>query len=124
MPQSELQLQPGGAPAWPEPAPGKHVVAYEFGPFRLDLPRRQLSKAGSPISLTPKAFDVLVALIRHRDRVFTKEELFAAVWPNAYVTEDSLTQNVWTLRRALGEDKAQPTYIATIPRTGYRFIAE
>ena len=124
MPQSELQSQPGGAPTVPEKAPGKPIVAYEFGPFRLDLPLRQLSKDGSPISLTPKALDVFVALIRHRDRVFTKEELFAAVWPNAYVTEDSLTQNIWALRRALGDDKAQPTYISTIPRTGYRFIAD
>src|SRR5688572_2094222 len=124
MPQSELQSQPGGARGVPEMAPGKPTVAYEFGPFRLDVPLRQLSKDGTPISLTPKAFDVFVALIRHRDRVFTKEELFAAVWPNAYVTEDSLTQNIWAVRRALGDDPAQPTYIATIPRTGYRFIAE
>src|SRR5688572_10182084 len=124
MPQSELQSQPGGARGVPEMAPGKPTVAYEFGPFRLDVPLRQLSKDGTTISLTPKAFDVFVALIRHRDRVFTKEELFAAVWPNAYVTEDSLTQNIWALRRALGDDKAQPTYIATIPRTGYRFVAD
>jgi eukaryotic-like serine/threonine-protein kinase len=100
------------------------VRAYDFGPWRLDLAAHKLLKGGQPIALTPKAFDVLVTLIRHRHRVISKEELLAAVWPSSYVTEDSLTQNIWALRRALGDDSAQPLYIATVPKTGYRFVAD
>jgi DNA-binding winged helix-turn-helix (wHTH) protein/Tol biopolymer transport system component len=100
------------------------IVAFEFGPFRVDLSTRQLSRDGETIPLTPKAFDVLVALIRNRGSVISKEGLLATVWPNAFVTDDSLTQNIWAIRRALGEDSAQPIYVSTLPRVGYRFIAQ
>lgn len=104
--------------------PEGRVAAFEFGPFKVDLSTRQLSREGETIPLTPKAFDVLVALIRSRGSVVTKEGLLAVVWPKAFVTDDNLTQNIWAIRRALGDDSAQPLYVSTIPRVGYRFVAD
>jgi DNA-binding winged helix-turn-helix (wHTH) protein/Tol biopolymer transport system component len=105
-------------------APEAHVTGFEFSAFTVDLSRRQLLKERESIPLTPKAFDVLVALIRNRPRVVKKDELLAAVWPNAFVTDDSLTQNIWAIRRALGDHSGQPAFVSTIPRVGYRFVAE
>jgi eukaryotic-like serine/threonine-protein kinase len=96
---------------------------YTFGPFRLEVATRTLTREGEPIVLTSKAFDTLLVLIRHRDRVVDKDELVKQVWPDTFVSDDSLTHSVSVLRRALGEDSAQPVYIATIPRRGYRFHA-
>jgi DNA-binding winged helix-turn-helix (wHTH) protein/Tol biopolymer transport system component len=106
------------------PDPDVRIAAFAFGSFKLDLSTHQLLRDGEPIALTPKAFDLLAALIRNRGRVMTKEDLMAAVWPNAFVTDDSLTQNVWAIRRALGDDSAQPLFVTTLPRVGYRFVAE
>ena len=92
--------------------------SYEFGRFQLDVRARHLLKDGEVVPLTSKAFDALLLLVRHRDRVVTKDELMHAVWPNTFVSDDSLTQAISSLRRALGDAE----YIATIPRRGYRFI--
>ena len=99
------------------------VVEYLFGPFRLDGASMQLTRGGDVVGLTPKAFDTLLVLIRNRHRLVRKDELMNAVWADSYVSEDSLTQNITALRRALGDDPHQPDYISTIPRRGYRFIA-
>ena len=97
---------------------------YAFGPFELDVSGNQLTRAGQPITLpTRRVFDTLVELVRHRDRVLPKEELIKLVWPDAFVTDDSLTQCISILRRALDDDSSHPTCIATIPRIGYRFVA-
>ena len=96
---------------------------YAFGPFRLDVGAQQLTRDGRPVDLTPKAFRTLVVLVRHHDRVVTKEEIISAVWPDSYVSDDSLSQNIWTLRRVLGDHSTHPEYIATLPRRGYRVIA-
>ena len=96
---------------------------YTFGPFRLEVATRTLSREGEPVTLTSKAFDTLLVLLRHRDRVVEKEELVKFVWPDTFVSDDSLTHSVSVLRRALGDDSAQPVYIATVPRRGYRFLA-
>jgi DNA-binding winged helix-turn-helix (wHTH) protein/Tol biopolymer transport system component len=76
------------------------------------------------VQLPPKAFDTLLHLVKHRDRTLTKDELLAMVWPNSYVTEESLTQNIFLLRRALGDDSDRSKFITTISRRGYRFVAE
>ena len=102
----------------PAPAP-----IYAFGPFRLDLQQHLLFRDEQPLAVTAKAFEVLAWLVRHHDRVVEKEELLAAVWPDAFVSEDSLTQAISMLRKAMGEDSTQPSYIATVPRRGYRFVA-
>jgi eukaryotic-like serine/threonine-protein kinase len=97
---------------------------YEFGPFRLDTGERVLLRAGALVPLTPKALDTLIALVRHGGHVLEKEELLKAVWPDTFVEEATLAQNVFTLRKALGNGQGDgQRYIETIPRRGYRFIA-
>jgi eukaryotic-like serine/threonine-protein kinase len=105
-----------------EPSPAD-PVEYLFGPFRLDVASMQLTRGDEAVGLTPKAFDTLLVLIRNRQRLVRKDELMSAVWADSFVSEDSLTQNITALRRALGDDSHQPEYISTIPRRGYRFIA-
>jgi DNA-binding winged helix-turn-helix (wHTH) protein/Tol biopolymer transport system component len=99
------------------------ATCYEFGPFRLDLRRRQLLRGDEVVPLTPKAFDLLRVLVTHADRVIEKDELMKRVWPDSYVGEDSLTQNVAVLRKVLGDASDSPKYIATIHKHGYRFVA-
>ncbi|MGC9946573.1 MAG: winged helix-turn-helix domain-containing protein [Bryobacteraceae bacterium] len=97
---------------------------YEFGPFRADGLRRLLFRDGQPVPLTSKAFDTLLVLIRNRDRVLEKDELLKTIWPNSFVEEANLAQNVSSLRKALGEVPGEHRYIATIPGRGYRFVAD
>src|SRR4029453_2113339 len=75
------------------------------------------------VALSPKAFDTLGLLLRHRHRVLPKDELFREVWGDVRVSEDSLTQTISSLRRALGDDRSHAEYITTVPRRGYRFVA-
>src|SRR5262245_22560964 len=92
-----------------------------FDRYVLDLSRQCLLRGGSEIPLRPKTFAVLQFLAARSGRLVTKEELFAAVWPNLAVTDDVLVQRIGELRRALAEDGA--TIIRTVPRRGYRFEA-
>lgn len=95
---------------------------FEFGPFQADTVRRLLLRDGQAVPLTSKAFDTLVVLVRNRDRVMDKEELLKAIWPNSFVEEANLAQNVSALRKALGDQPGEHRYIATIPGRGYRFV--
>jgi eukaryotic-like serine/threonine-protein kinase len=97
---------------------------FEFGPFRLDLRARLLTRAGEPLPLAPKSFDVLAYLVLHAGRAVSREELLAAVWPDVVVSDGSLTQAVFVVRRALGESEDGPGFLATVPRVGYRFSAD
>jgi DNA-binding winged helix-turn-helix (wHTH) protein len=99
------------------------VVEYAFGPFRLDTKALQLYRGDEPVALTPKAFDTLLELVRNDGRLVRKESLLQAVWPGAFASEDSLTQNITALRKALGDHATAPDYIETKPRRGYRFVA-
>jgi eukaryotic-like serine/threonine-protein kinase len=103
--------------------PAPPFEAYSFGPFKVDAAALQLRRGEEQIPLPPKAFDTLLILLRNRNRVVTKDELMRLVWRDAFVTEDSLSQTISTLRRVLGDDSNQPHFIATVPRRGYRFIA-
>ena len=109
------------------PATGKtsapHVL-YDFGPFRLDPPKRLLLREGRPLALTPRAFDILVVLIENRGRVVDKDELMRLVWADVVVEEANLTQSVFTLRKLLGDGPHEHRYIATVPRRGYQFVAD
>jgi DNA-binding winged helix-turn-helix (wHTH) protein len=78
---------------------------YEFGPFHLDLAERRLLRDGKPVALTPMAFETLVTLIERRGRLVEKEELLKTLWPNSFVEEHNLANNISTLRKALGEAK-------------------
>lgn len=95
---------------------------YDFGPFRVDAVQRLLFRDGAPIPLTPKAFDTLLMLIRNSGRILGKEELLKGIWPDTFVEEATLAQNVFTLRKALGGSEGNQ-YIQTIPKRGYRFVA-
>ena len=97
---------------------------YEFGPFRLDTEERLLLRDGKPISLTPKAFETLIALVRRSGHLVEKELLLKEVWPETFVEEANLTQNIFTLRKVLGQRKDGGQYIETVPKRGYRFIAD
>lgn len=99
------------------------TIIYEFGPFRLDPVKRLLLREGEAVPLTPKTFEVLVALVENSHRVLEKSELMTAVWPDSFVEESNLTQSVFMLRKALGENSAEHRYIVTVPGRGYRFVA-
>src|SRR5580698_5250797 len=94
---------------------------YRFGAFSLDSCKRTLSRAGSPVSLTPKAFDVLHFLVQNPSRLVTKEELLQAVWGSTFVEEGNLTQYISHLRKALGDNTEDSRLIVTIARKGYQF---
>ena len=95
-----------------------------FGPFRLDVAERLLSRNGEPISLPPKAFETLVVLVENSGRLVTKKELTDRLWPDAFVEEANLANNVSLLRKVLDDDRQDIKYIETIPKWGYRFTAK
>lgn len=94
-----------------------------FGPYRLDFERRRLLRGTEPVLLHQKALEILIALVEHRGEVVSKDELMQSVWPDAFVEESNLTQNIFVLRKALGEGPKENRYIATIPGRGYCFVA-
>jgi len=94
---------------------------YEFDSFQVDARRRLLFQEGRPVRVTPKAFDILLGLVRSGGRVISKHELMSSIWPNCFVEEGNLAQNIFLLRRVLGERKNEHKYIITIPGVGYRF---
>src|SRR5882762_11652704 len=96
---------------------------YEFGPYRLERSARRLLRAGEPVALTPKAFDVLLALVERHERVVDKAELMKLVWPDSFVEEANLSQTIFVLRKTLGDDADGRPFIDTVPRRGYRFAA-
>jgi TolB-like protein/DNA-binding winged helix-turn-helix (wHTH) protein/Tfp pilus assembly protein PilF len=100
----------------------KHL--YEFGPFRVDDSERLLLCDGEPVAVTAKVFDLLLLLVRNRGHALSKDELMNKLWPDTAVEENNLTVNMSALRKALNEDPSQPRYIETIPRRGYRFVAD
>lgn len=95
----------------------------EFGPFRMDRVRRRLLNEGRMVPLTSKAFDTLLALVESGGEVVEKEDLMRKVWPDSFVEEGNLTQNISVLRKTLGESPGAHRYIVTVPRVGYRFVA-
>lgn len=101
-------------------------TSYEFGDFELDVAQQRLSRrdGGSSVPLTGKPFDALVYLIEHAGEALDKDTLLKAIWPGAVVEENSLTQVISSLRQLLGEERGENRYIATLPRKGYRFVAD
>src|SRR5277367_2717452 len=93
---------------------------YEFGPFRVNPEKETLLRAGEPISLTPKTFQILLVLVRHSNEVVTKEDLMKTVWPDTFVEEANLSRNIFMLRKALGERPQDHRYVVTVPGRGYR----
>ncbi len=96
---------------------------FEFGPFRLEAAERRLSRDGAePVQLPPKVFDLLVLLVENRGRLLDKSFLLESLWPGTFVEEANLSVNVSLLRKALGDGVGE-TYIETVPKRGYRFVA-
>jgi DNA-binding winged helix-turn-helix (wHTH) protein/Tol biopolymer transport system component len=93
----------------------------EFGGFRVDPAHRLLLRDDKPVPLQPKAFDILLALLRNSEEVVLKDDLMKMVWPDTFVEEANLAQNISVLRKALGEAKGENRYIVTVPGKGYRF---
>ena len=93
---------------------------YEFGPFHIDVQREIVLRAGEPVPLTPKTFQILLVLVRHNQEVVTKDNLMRAVWPDTFVEEANLSRNIFMLRKALGETPQEHRYIVTVPGRGYR----
>ena len=97
---------------------------YEFASFRLNANERLLLRAGEVVPLPPKAFDVLLALVEQPGHLLEKEELLKTVWPDSFVEENNLADNISKLRKVLGEGVNGVKFIETVPRRGYRFVAE
>src|SRR5580658_534182 len=97
---------------------------YRFGEFVLNPGMRSLSRADSPVSVTSKAFDVLLFLAQNPNRLVTKQELLEAVWGDTFVEEGNLTQYISHLRKALGDNSEDAHLIVTIARKGYQFAGD
>lgn len=95
---------------------------YEFGLFRLDTEARLLFRTGERVVLTPKAVDLLIALVAAEGKPIGKDDLLQKIWPDTVVEEGSLTSHISLLRKALGEGHDEPQFIETIPKRGYRFV--
>jgi DNA-binding winged helix-turn-helix (wHTH) protein/tetratricopeptide (TPR) repeat protein len=103
--------------------PHSKTPFYEFGQFRFNVALRLLTRDGVVISLGPKAAEILLTLLRNAGEIVGKEDLMKEVWPDSFVEEANLTQNIFTLRRALGDTRTEAKFIETVARRGYRFVA-
>ena len=100
------------------------VSAYEFGPFRLEVAEHRLLQNGRPVPLRAKLFEALLMLVRRHGRLLEKGEFVSALWPDAVVEEGNLSHTISILRKTLGESATGQRYVETVPKTGYRFIAD
>ena len=116
------RMRPISPPEQPISVPNGDYV-YQFGIFKLDPAERSLTRRGESVPLTPKAFDTLCVLVENSERLVSKQQLLERVWPETYVEEKTLAQNVFTLRKALGVDSHGRDYIETVPKKGYRFFS-
>jgi DNA-binding winged helix-turn-helix (wHTH) protein/pimeloyl-ACP methyl ester carboxylesterase len=99
-------------------------MTFIFENCEIDCDRRELSRKGTVTHVEPQVFDVLVHLVRHRDRVVSKEELIRDVWDGRFVSDDTLTSRVSAARRAVGDTGAEQRLIRTVTRRGFRFVGE
>jgi Tol biopolymer transport system component/DNA-binding winged helix-turn-helix (wHTH) protein len=100
------------------------ATRYQWDDFVLDLDSYRLERAGAALSLEPKAFNLLVLMIQRPGHLFTKQEIFEALWPDTAVTDHALTRVVAQLRRVLGDEAREARYLETVPTRGYRWIKE
>ena len=103
---------------------GRTNIVYEFGPFRLEVGEHRLMREGHPVPLTGKAFDTLCVLVERHGKLVSKQDLISAVWPETTVEENNLDRNISALRKALGGQSTGQSFIETVPRVGYRFVAQ
>ncbi len=105
------------------PPPGQ-IPGFRFAEFALDPADRRLDGASGPVELNARYLDALILLVSEQGRLVSKDRFMGEVWRGIPVTDEALTQCIRTLRKALGDDAAQPRFIETVPKHGYRFIAE
>ena len=98
-------------------------IYYHFGPFRLDVAARMLLCDGEIIPLTPKIFETLLVLLQHQGKLVERSLLIQTVWHDEYVEEGNISSTIYLLRKALGDNRNDHSYIVTISRQGYRFVA-
>jgi DNA-binding winged helix-turn-helix (wHTH) protein len=98
------------------------VTLYCFDDIAVDCENFRVRKNGQGVTLTPRAFDVLIFLLKNGGRVVEKQEIFDSVWKDAFVSDNALTKIVKEIRHALGDSAEAPRYIETVPKRGYRFI--
>ena len=98
-------------------------MRFNFDAWTLDADRRLLLRGGEPVSLSPKAFDLLKVLVEHHERAFSKAELHRQLWPDSFVSDGSLTILVAEIRQVLQDDADRPRFIRTVRRFGYGFCA-
>src|SRR5262245_14888138 len=97
-------------------------LAFLFGEFRLDLERRELRRAGNPVALEPRVFDLLAFLVLNNERVVSKDELIATVWQGRIVSDSALASCINAARSSVGDDGDRQLLIKTLPRKGVRFV--
>src|SRR2546429_8089926 len=97
---------------------------YEFGPFRLDPAERLLLRNGQTVPLAPKAFDTLLLLVDNSGHLLTKDELMKRLWPETFVEEVNLAQNISAIRRALDDKNGGTQYNEPAPKGGYRVVGQ
>ena len=102
----------------------KNADRYAFADFVLDRGERVLSRAGEPLELNARYFDALALMVEHAGQLIAKDRFMDEVWRGVPVTDEALTQCIRTLRKLLGDEAARPRFIETIPKHGYRFIAD
>jgi len=100
------------------------ATRYRWDDFVLDLDSYRLERSGTPLSLEPKAFNLLVLMVQRPGHLFSKQEIFEALWPDTAVTDHALTRVVAQLRRVLGDEAREARYLETVPTRGYRWIKE
>src|SRR5829696_9810875 len=99
-------------------------LIHRFNDFAIDTEQKVLLRGGKAVPLAPKVFETLLTLVENHGRILVKEELMKRLWPDTFVEESNLTFNIQQLRKTLGDNARSPVYIETIPRRGYRFIAD
>ena len=100
-----------------------NLDVFSFGEFKVDAKQRELFRDGKPIPMTPRVLDTLLAFLHRPGETLTKKELMTTIWPDSFVEESNLIQNVAVLRKVLGDDSKESRFIATVPARGYRFVA-
>src|SRR4026207_836939 len=103
--------------------PHNNNLCYEFGPFQFDLTNGFLKRGDETVSLTPKATEILGVLVTRAGQLVEKDDLLREIWPDTFVEEANLTQQIVALLRTRGDERPVPKYIETVTRRGYRFIA-
>src|SRR4051812_44794477 len=97
---------------------------YRFGDFTLDIKEKVLLRNDRPVLITPKTFELLYVLVKNYGHIVEKNTLLNEVWPDSFVEDSNLTFTIRQLRKALEDDARNPIFLETVPRRGYRFIAE